>query len=342
MKPHATDIVDYLPGLRAYTTQKGVRVIEIDYWANPRHDWKWAAEMRPTFLSNKDWRREMERDWTSPAGEPYFPDFTLIGREKYVHVQRTFVEQWPVFRAFDFGRRRPACVWFQYSPTQDRVILYREFMPHDIGTHDFRDAVKFLSGQLALDALKPNALRWVEEYAARPTGGHCRPPWFLPNTHFMDIGGKEALQGQSNASDEGDVVARDIFAAGGINLIIVTPRVVGRNRIIDRLLQMKEDGWPGILIDPQCEECIAGFEGAWCYPMPTKAVPIPVKPRKDGHFENLLDALGYGVAGVVPEDTRKEAEQETVVDWSTGRPRPHQVEKSEGPNWHEVRRGGRR
>lgn len=335
----ATDVVEHLPGMLAYTTPRGIRVIETQYWANPSHDAKWAASIRPLFHTNKDWRREMELDWSSPAGEPYFPTFSEVGRDMYVHVRDHFVEQWPVFRAYDFGRRRPACVWFQYSPKQDRIIGYREFMPHNIGTHQFRDAVKYLSNELKYDQLGDDGKRWVDEYAARPSGSHCPPPWFPLGTRFIDIGGKEAQQQQSNAPKPEDAVASDIFAAGGINLVIVTPRILGRNHILERFLYLKEDGWPGLLIDPQMEESIEGFEGAWSYPEPTKAVPIPTKPKNDGHYINLLDAWGYGVVAVVPEDEPKPQRERQLTGFRRdGRTPLYTVPTTEEVVFYETRR----
>jgi hypothetical protein len=328
-----------LPGYRAYTTPRGLRIVEIDYWANPSHDGKWAAEQRPLHATNKDWRREMERDWSSPAGEPYFPVFSQIGREMYEHLQKQFVDQWPIFRSYDFGRRRPAAVWFQYSPSQDRVIAYREFMPRDLQTHEFRDAVRFLSGQLEEKDLKSDFARQaIDQYAARPSGAHCPPPWFPPGTMFMDFTGHEAMQGQANAPKREEAVVADIFAAGDIHLNIRYFQVLGRNRIIDRLLLVKEDGWPGVLIDPQMEESLEGFDGAWAYPEKTKAVPVPTKPRDDGHFINLLDAWGYGIASVVPEDTPKPPPPRRLVGWQHGRTPIYTQPEREEVLFHETRR----
>jgi hypothetical protein len=341
----ASDVVDYRPGLRCYTTPSGVRVCELDYWANPAHTPEWANAMRPLYLTTKDWRREMERDWSSPAGEPYFPEFTEAGgRDIYVYMQSQFVEQWPVFRAFDFGRRRPACIWFQYSPTQDRLVAYREFMPHQIGTHQFRDAVKYLSGQMTWKELEEKeyhlSMRWVEEYKARPSGAHCPPPWFPPGTHFLDVGGKEANQTNANAPQEEDAVASQIFAAGGINLIIVNPRILGRNHILDRMLTMRSDGYPGLLIDPQMEESIEGFSGAWAYPEPSKAVPIPTKPKDDGHYINLLDAWGYGAAAVVPSDAEPDKPERRIIGYRGGRTPIYTTPEVEDASWYETRRSG--
>ena len=298
----ATDIIDHLPGLRSYTSPRGIRVIELDWWADPSHDINWANSMRRLFATNRDWRREMERDWTTPSGDPFFPEFAEIGREKFI-LPVTQLIKGPVVRSFDFGRRRPAATWFQFSPRSDRLWLYREFMPHDLGTHDFRDAILHFSGQLDYGRLRDRAKRWVDSYANRPSNAHCPPPWFPLGTRFVDVAGKEALMTQANAYETEDAVAKDIFMAGGINLGIVNPRVEGRHRIVRRLLSLREDGHPGLLIDPQCEEMIEGFEGAFSYAKPTAEGVLKEEMRDDNHYINLADAFGYGVAAVVPPDT---------------------------------------
>lgn len=301
----ATDVVDYLPGLRAYTTPKGIRVLEIDYWADPAHDQAWTLEAR-RLQTTRDWRREMERDWSSPAGDPYFPSFQAIGREKFIRMAPNLIDG-PVFVSLDFGARRPAMTCFQYSPKSDRLWLLREFMPHNILTHQFRDACRVLLGLLPYSAVTdPDVRYWVDVYAGKPSGSHCPPPWFPPadvRRHpFIYIAGKEADQSQANAYKKEDAVTGDIFAAVGMELMTVAPRVLGRCQILGRYLNIWDDGVPGLLIDPQCEETIIGFDGAFCYPEPSQSVPIPSKPKKDGHYENLLDAFSYGVVAVCPED----------------------------------------
>ena len=194
----ATDVVDYQPGLRAYTTPKGIRCVEVDYWANTDRpeNGEWANEQRRLYHTDRDWRREMERDWTSPAGDPFFSEFVEIGEAHYVHMASRIITGGPgkppvpVYRAYDLGELRPACIWFQYSPISDRLWFYREFMPHDLGTHHFRDAVRYLSNQLPYEVLDPAARRWVDHYASKPSGAHCPPPWFPPGTHFVDVSGK--------------------------------------------------------------------------------------------------------------------------------------------------------
>ena len=310
MREAATNIITYRPGLRAYTTPRGIRVIEIDYWANPDHpeNGEWANAQRRLTATDRDWRREMERDWSSPAGDPLFPEFSEIGAQAYIHVATKIITAppgrppLPVYRSYDLGERRPACVWYQYSPISDRFWFYREFMPHDLGTHHFRDAVRYLSGEIPATDLDTAARKWVDAYAAKPTGAHCPPPWFPVGTRFVDVSGKECLQRDANVINPEEKTAIAIFAAAGMYLLVVNPRVAGRNRVMRRFLKIRPDGHPGILIDPQMSESIEGWSGGWSYGPTSKDGVISDRARDDGHYINLCDAWGYGVSAVAPED----------------------------------------
>jgi hypothetical protein len=297
------DIVEYRRGLRAYTTPRGIRCVEVDYFANPEHpeNGEWANGQRILYATDRDWRREMERDWSSPAGDPYFPEFSEVGVDKYVVMVRNIIvaprgkAPIPVYRCYDLGERRPACVWLQYSPLSDRFWAYREFMPHDLGTHYFRDAVRYLSGQIELGDLA---------YEARP-----------PGTHFVDITGKEALQRQSNAVLPEEKTALDIFGSVGMFFIWVNPRVEARGRMMRRFLKLRADGYPGLLIDPQMGESIEGFSGGWSYAQPTKEQMVSDRVRDDGHLINLFDAWGYGVSAIAPVDEPAPLPTPTIVGY---------------------------
>jgi hypothetical protein len=325
----------YRPGLFAFTSPKGIRVVVLRLNADPElHTPEWERQERTKYLS-KDWRREMEGDWTTPAGEPYFPIFQELGRDRYIHTA-TEILKGPVIRSYDFGRRYPACTWFQYSPQSDRVWLYREFMPQDLQTHEFRDCVRHLSGQLGYDTLSSRSRRWIDAYAAKPSASHCPPPWFPTGTHFIDIGGKELLQGGASAVDPELATARAIFAEKDMYLAWVNPRVEGRNRIVDRMLMLRPDGHPGTFIDPQCEEMIEGFEGRFSYPRATQGTPFPDHPNDDGHYINLLDAWGYGVAAVCPVETPKDTQRLKLVGYRDGR-EPVYINEEDEVGWNETR-----
>lgn len=340
------DVEDYGPGLRAFTTPRGIRVIEIDYWVNPTHDPAWANEQRRLYHTTKSWRREMERDWSTPAGDPYFPEFTEIGSHRFTHMAESLIKG-PVFRTFDLGGRRPAAHWFQYTKAKwageppdrewqwDRLWFYREFMPHDVMVHQFVDAVKYLSNELEYSALDKPSREWVDVYAAKPSGAHCPPPWFPKGVNFLNVAGKEALQGSWTAKDPADKITADIFAARGIPLITVNPRVLGRNEVVRRFLRVYKDGWPGVFMDPQMEETIEGFNGYFCYEPLRGDKMVSDKPKKDGHYDNLLDSFGYGVVAVAPDDVPPPPKPSRLVGWKGGRT-PIYANQEDQVLWNEV------
>jgi hypothetical protein len=304
-------------GCNTYITPRGIKVIELDYWADEDRGQEWASREKVKYAAEKDWRRENLRDWTSAEGDIFYPEFQELGRERYVFALSELAAL-PVVRSFDFGFRRPACTWLQYSAKSDRVWWIREFMPHDLGTHDFRDAVQFLSGRLDYSALTPRSRDWVDLYANKE--GAPKPPWFSSTIDFFDVSGPESYRTEASAiraTEEAN--AAQVFANGGIYLNMVDPPVKARVDIIRRLLKLRDDGFPGLIIDPQCEEGIQMFNGALSFERQTKDNPIPSKPRKDGHFENLHDAFGYGVVSVVPMEDRQPGVPADVVIGYNGR-----------------------
>jgi hypothetical protein len=329
------DIIQHRTGLRSFTTPRGIRVMELDLTANPMHTPEWIQAARTRYSSEREWRREMMRDWTTPSGAPYFPEFAEIGPIRFIRPVTKLIKG-PVYRSYDFGKRCPACTWFQYSQKGDRLWLYREFLPQDLQTHEFRDAVRYLSGQLRADQVPPRGMEWIRMYGAKPSGGHCPPPWFPLGTHFIDITGKEALQGQSNAILPELATVQGIFSEMGMNLIIQNPRVMARYQVMRRFLRVYDDGLPGLLIDPQCEEAIDMFSGKLCYPDATPANPVPTKPKNDGHLINLSDAFTYGVVMVAPADAPKPNAPERLVGYRHGREPVYQAD-SEEVGWAECR-----
>ena len=326
-------------GCNAYTTPRGIRVIELDFWADTARNEEWEKKEKKLYASEKDWRRENLRDWTSAEGDCFYPEFIEIGKERYIRALPALAKL-PVVRSFDFGFRRPACTWIQYAAGSDRVWWIREFMPHDLGTHDFRDCVQYLSGLLDFEALTPRSKDWIRLYASKP--GAPQPPWFPSTTDYFDVSGPESYRTEASAiraTEEAN--AAQVFANGGIFLNMVDPPVKARVDILRRLLKIRMDGWPGIIIDPQCEEGIEMFNGALSFENVTKDNPIPSRPRKDGHYENLHDALGYGVVAVVPMEDRRPGDSPRTIIGYDGR-QPVYAPSGEELGWYESRRSAAR
>ena len=293
-------------GWLARRTTRAV-VVEIDYFANPNKDEEWAAKVRAKMPSEAAFRREHGRDWTSAAGDAFYPEFREK-KERFVHVCRGMLDA-PIYRGWDFGWRKAACIWFQYDPTLDRAWILRELMPEQIDTHSFRDLVLYLSGQRSRDSLlrRPRSLAWVDrlEQEAREFKDIQTPPWFessigSPN-QFIDLSGPEALRTAPEvSSDTAERTSAQILAVEGIHLQLLVTTPKARENLIRRLLLPQPDGYPGLWIDPACPLIIKGMSGGIAFPKKSKSGVVSDKPARDGHFEHLHDAMGYGLTQVVP------------------------------------------
>lgn len=303
-----------IDGLKARTTASGIRVVELDWWADPARDSGWLERARRSAKSPAEFQRNVLRNWNIVSGATFFPEFAEVGREKYLYEPRELLNL-PIIRGWDFGWRAPCCIWMQYSMESDRVFVLREFSPRGIAAHHFRDVCRYLSGQCALSQLDAEAQEWVEMLDGLPD--MPRTPWFPPGLSFVDFAGPEINAVQSIAAkDPAEATVRQVFSAGNIEFSIQTGRVKGRAHVLRRMLWPRpllpnedgsaplpgRDGWPGIVISPYCIDTLAMLDGGLTFKKGTKANPMPEEPNKDGKHDNTFDALTYALVGVVPPD----------------------------------------
>lgn len=289
-----------IPGLAARTTSRGIRVIELDAWADPARGPEWMAQAKRRSASVADFEREVNRNWSITSGATFYPEFGEIGREHYLY-EPTELLAGPVIRGWDFGWRAPVCVWLQYSLASDRVYVLREFAPKGISAHHFRDVSRYVSGQLTYDMLEAPAREWVDMLAGLP--GMPKVPWFAPGTTFVDLSGPEVNAVQSiSAKDPEEATLRHVWAAGGIEFSIQSGPVKARTTVLRRLLHRRRDGRPGILISPACVDVLAMLDGGLTFKKATRVNPMPNEPKKDGRHDNTHDSLTYALVGIVPAE----------------------------------------
>jgi hypothetical protein len=290
--------VTLVPGYRSRVTARGYRVVELDAVADPTRDTAWLEEARRRSPSEADFQREVMRNWNITSGDAYYPEFATIGRPSYEWEPPSLIRG-PVYRGWDFGWRAPVCVWFQYAPKSDRAFVLREFTPRGISAHHFLAVCRHFSGTLAYEELEAVPREWVD--MTRETTGMPKPPWFPYGTRFEDLAGPEVNMVQSIAArDPREANLRGVWSQGGIELGIQAGPVKARADVLRRLLYPRDDGWPGILISPSCSGVLAMLDGGLAYRRPTPLNPKPEEPRKDGFYDNIHDALTYGLVGVVP------------------------------------------
>jgi hypothetical protein len=306
-----------IQGYKTRFTPRGIRVVEIDIEADPeKRDPSFVAGLRKLFPNDNDFRREIRRDWSAGAGDVYFPEFIYNGGSKvYVH-QASAIRKGVIYRSYDFGIRAPAAVWFQYSPEQKRVWVLRSLTPSFMPAHDFRDLVLYLSGQLPIERLmlpdRVYAWSWLQRIEHDPDMPAA--PWFKPSgavpLQFADFAGHEAWY-TSDLVEGGKEVARsraEVFEEGGIYLQQVGA-ARDRDTVMRKLLAIRDDGWPGILLDPSNKLLISALGGGLVWKAPTLLEPQPDTYAKDGVHDNVYEALSYGTVGVVPLQDAMQGQQ---------------------------------
>lgn len=182
-------------------------------------------------------------------GRPVFPQF--------VRGQHVFaidpVKDAPIFRGWDFGYRRPACVWVQFIDGQMRVLA--EKLGKDIYLDDF---------------IKEHVFPMEKQF-------------FLGNQVFKDAcdphGSDESDKGKSSV---------DILNEYGIYPVHRRTKIQEGIKAIKELLDTKNDkGETRFLIHPRCQNLVEGFRGGY------HRADNEEDPEKDGHFDHLMDSLRY-------------------------------------------------
>jgi hypothetical protein len=279
-------------------------VITIHYKADPfKRDPAWSKNALEQQTSQKDYRREYELDWTSAAGEVYYPEFA-INSSKFIRMVH-YNPSLPVYRGWDFGFRHPACVWFQ--KVGGRCHLLHELLPSDIDTHSFRDLVRYLSGQLDYEGLerRHRAISWVKkikETSVRYGEKEIplpEPPWFPPTARFIDYSGPECYSAHKVESEAKERNDFQVLQSAGITLNVFTQPPSAREEVIRRLFHDGGDGHgPLMRVSPFCPILIEGFGGGIAYALPTERNPEPEEVAKDGYYEHPHDGFGYAAVNV--------------------------------------------
>lgn len=310
VEEESNDFPDPACGYDVRTTKKGWRVITLHFWAIPeRRKPSWRAN-KELVMGKRKFSREFLLDWDTAEGSSYYPEFAELGRDKFIHTLSALPTPGiacTLFRGLDFGGRRPACIWGVYSHTQDRLWILREFITRSplrsnvgdgLATHFFRDIVRFYSGDLPFSELDDRGKYWVDW---QTENGYPEGPWFGEGIPWENFTGPETNTFQANAAkDPRDATSARIFATAGIELTYQAGPVKARHEIFRRFLEIRSDGYPGVLIDPSCHEILAALGGAFTFAKETAANQVPDRPRKDGHYDNLMDALTYAVCAICP------------------------------------------
>lgn len=313
---------ELIPGLtRTYDGVSKV-LIDLEYTADEeKRDPAWEARERAQ-TDEAGWRREYKLDWSAPGSRPFYPEF-VARKDKFIHKATQLLRHVPVLRGWDFGYHNPACIWAQRAPKTARFWVLRELYVKDMDVWNFRDLVRYLSGDLTFDELismqRIKAIGWLNQCE---TLGYPPHPWFASDTWYQDYAGHEATKVSGTVEGESkERTDAEVLQSGGVNIIPHFTTHKASETIIRGLMLDRMDGWPGLLIDPACPIMLRGLDGGIQYPGITRGNPNPSEPLKDGYYDHLHDCLRYIVVNAVSVG---EAEDATNAEWNTG--------QSQGPD----------
>ena len=293
--------------LRVRRAKAGYVIVTIEAGCRPeKRGAEWHKKML-ALMGQLAYRREILIDWSIASGSVYYHDF-VEKPEKYVYPAMSYDPALPIYRGWDFGVRRPACLWMQ-KIGKDRLNILREFQPENVDPYSFGYAVMYLSGQLSLEQLSPypRAKTWVDRYRdEQPSefGGvqydFPKPPWFKPGAKFVDFSGPECYAVNKLEGEKGERNDYEILQSLGIQLNVLSQRVSARAALIRRLLLLDESEVPYLRISPHCKILVEGLSGGIAFKKETDNDPEPEAPAKDGYYEHLHDCLGYAAINLFP------------------------------------------
>jgi len=206
----------------------------------------------------EDWiRRYLEGEWGYLAkGRPVFPGFVSKAQIREVG----WTKYRPVHVGIDWGYRAPGVVWTQLDK-EDRLRVLRSWVPREIRADHLAEGLIERNGR-----------------------------WF-PGGDFCYYAGHDGVQKRDTSGKS----AKDVFEAYGLFPRLRYTHVERGLTILRRLCDLREDGEPGMLLDPANARLIEGFQGGYQYPAERPGYRGKDEPQKDGLFDPLMDALRYVV-----------------------------------------------
>lgn len=247
-------------------------VICLHYSASPQKDpdtqlgQAWIAGAKAG-MPEEGWEREQEMSWTSGAGKPVYPDFSIRQAKGL-----KWNSDWVIYRGWDRGFHHPACHW-SCVDNFDRWLWLFERMETDVWWGDFVE----LCIQITC-ARFPNAM--IIDF-------------FPPDTKI-----------QSDATEKDDERSPLAIAqARGLAPIVPILGVLDGINLIRHKMQLRADGEYGLLVDPAgCPICMEALQGGYCRKENESKADLPVK---DGYYDHLMDAARYTASGIFPLSDQK-------------------------------------
>ena len=251
----------------------GIHIARLHYIADPaKRSGEWKAQAREGFVSDREWRREMEIDWTVASGLPVYAeefirDFHIAKEPLLAYPDKTILRGW------DFGLQ-PACAFTQVD-TQGRLNVIGEYV-----TWDGRGDMK-----------QKGILRFAEEVIALSNDWYPGAPF----RDYADPAGWSKAQ-----TDERTCV--EIMRDKDIHPIQGPITFEARKRAMVAMLGEQAGGRAKLLISPDCHMLIEGFEGAYKYEQIGETGRYKETVEKNA-WSHPMNALEYIIGAVFTNQT---------------------------------------
>ncbi len=232
---------------------------------------KWRDSQRKKYLTQNAWDQEMEINFKVSSGKRVFPTFSEVDHildpencERY-RTSTQPLRRKKLIRAWDFGWHFPACVVAQVD-LRDRLVLYGELQGRDIDIERFAQQ--------------------VIDYCAKEFGD-----WSAVG--YEDYCDPAGAQVRSIMSEKNENTEIQVLARYGIHpTFSPRPRRVGRG-IIHRLLEVRDDGSPALLVTRQCPIIISGMLGGYAYKPKPDGMTFHEEPDDEGYYSHTQACLRY-------------------------------------------------
>ncbi len=247
------DFTKYGKGLVSWENDNGYTTLLLHFSADQEGK---TEEERRQGVTEGDFRREHDLDFTSLAGKAVFPEF---GPE-HLTDKLFYVNDIPVWRGWDFGYHRPAVVYSQLLGDGQWWII-GEILGQDMSLPQFIENVVFPYEEKNF----PNAV-------------------FLDSA---DIAGRQV-------TDKSEHSSFTILNRYGIYPIAKKTEIKEGLTLIRQKLADTKLGNPGLFIkQSECPILVEAFSGGYHFEPPRPGRAELEIPAKDGYYDHIVDAVRY-------------------------------------------------
>ena len=270
-----------MQGITERTTETGIRVVEIDFEANPeKRSPEWEIEARRGYTSESAFRREMRRDRTVASGIGIYSE--EFSRSAHVAPEPLAPKPGsPMVFGFDFGLT-PACVWA-------RVLAWG-------GLRVFRETVTW-DGRGDPKTQGSDRLAEKVDLARRREYPEC-----TLETVYCDPSGWDRGERDERTCVSG---LQERFGAE-VNILPGPKTFEARRSPMRRMLGRIRQGEPWIWISPTCTMLIQALSGAYRYRSSGEGgnMVLSTQPDKNAwsHIAEAFEYLVGGLYGVLEPD----------------------------------------